>query len=82
MNLSKKYQKYAKYILIYVHASNICITHSAFKSEFVWNVHIKVMLKVIEVIDFSVLNICELTTTINCEIPRLTEMYFFSDQMN
>ena len=40
------------------------------------------MLKVIEVIDFSVLNICELTTTINCEIPRLTEMYFFSDEMN
>ena len=82
MNLSKKYQKYAKYILIHVHAWNTCITHSAFKSEFVWNVHIKVMLKVIEVIDFSVLNICELTTTINCEIPRLTEMYIFSDQMN
>ena len=40
------------------------------------------MLKVTKVIGFSVLNICELTTAINCEIPRLTQMHTFHDQMN
>ena len=40
------------------------------------------MLKVIKVIGFSFLNECELTTAINCEIPKLTQMYTFHDQMN
>ena len=39
------------------------------------------MLKVIEVIGFSVLNICELTIAISCEIPRLTQMYTFPHKM-
>ena len=40
------------------------------------------MLKVIKVISFSVLNACELSRAINCEILRPTQMFTFPDQMN
>ena len=37
----------------------------------------RIMLKVIKSIGFSVLNICELTTAINCEIPKLNSNVHF-----
>ena len=56
------------HVVTHVHVPNIY----PFKSKFVWNVLIKVILRVIKVIGFSVLNICELTTARNCDSLKCT----------
>ena len=62
---------------MYMHETN---THS--RVNLYKKVQTKVMLKVIKVIGFSVLNACELSTAINCEILRPSQMFTFPDQMN
>ena len=63
LNPCKKYQQYKYYISVY---SCSCVRNKyPCKSEFVWNVHIQVMLKVIS---FSVLNMHELNET--CQSHR------------